>query len=80
MKFVEQVKAQSMLIKFIPVIMVKSYVRFIYSGIGGVGVCSSLWTQKVAGSNPVVTNPERSGQRSQLLDESMQSLQVNSAE
>ena len=37
-----------------------------YEGIGGVGVCSSLRTQKVAGSNPVATNPNRSALRSQL--------------
>ena len=35
-------------------------------GIGGVGVCSSLQTQKVAVSNPVVTNPERSALGSQF--------------
>ena len=37
-----------------------------FHGIGGVGVCSGLQTQKVAGSNPVVNNPARSALRSQL--------------
>ena len=35
-------------------------------GVGGVGVCLRLLKQKVAGSNPVVTNPERGALRSQL--------------
>ena len=33
---------------------------------GGVGVYSSLKKQKVAGSNPVVTNPERGALRALL--------------
>ena len=37
-------------------------------GVGGVGVCSGLLKQKVAGSNPVVTNPERSVLRAQSLN------------
>ena len=35
-------------------------------GVGGVGVWPGLLKQKVAGSNPVATNPERGALRSQL--------------
>ena len=46
----------------------------------GEGVCSSLPEQEVAGSSPVVSNPEKGALRTQLVDESMQSLPVDSAE
>ena len=40
--------------------------RFVLIGVGGVGVWPGLLKQKVAGSNPVATNPERGALRSQL--------------